>query len=77
MSTLVILIILVLNHDHPFREFAKKRWSEDREFGARATFRDTVQTISILILTSYMTMMVEDKHYDDQAGPGEPGTAAR
>ena len=23
-----------------------------------------------------VTMMVEDKHYDDQADPGEPGTAA-
>ena len=23
-----------------------------------------------------VTMMVEDKHYDDQAGSGEPGTAA-
>ena len=46
------------------REFAKKRWSEDREFGARATFRDTV-TISIRILMTIMTMMVKDKHYYD------------
>ena len=35
---------------HPCREFAKKRWSENREFGARATFRDTVNTLFILIL---------------------------
>ena len=29
-------------YSYDAREFTKKRWSEDKMFGARATFRDTV-----------------------------------
>ena len=36
-------------YSYDAREFTKKRWSEDKMFGARATFRDTVSPAQLRI----------------------------
>ena len=36
-------------YSYDAREFTKKRWSEDKQFGARASFRDTVSPAQLRI----------------------------
>ena len=62
-------------YSYDAREFTKKRWSEDKMFGARATFRDTVSPAQLRIdrlertdagvVQLYFTFSLNSDHFQE------------
>ena len=62
-------------YSYDAREFTKKRWSEDKMFGARATFRDTVSPAQLRIdrlgrtdagvVQLYFTFFLNSDHFQE------------